>query len=93
MRNADRNGSDRRAKNLERAEDLLERLEPLVRSVVAGFTRDPATADELAQVLPDLPDLWTGATPRTIPTQRHTMCDMPLGPARLSVKSSRITRQ
>ncbi len=49
MRNGDRNGSDRRAKNLERAEDLLERLEPLVRSVVAGFTRDPATADELAQ--------------------------------------------
>ena len=33
----------------ERAEDLLRRLEPLVRSVVAGFTRDPTTADELCQ--------------------------------------------
>ena len=30
-------------------EDMLRRLEPLVRSVVARFTREQATADELAQ--------------------------------------------
>ncbi|MCY3809001.1 MAG: sigma-70 family RNA polymerase sigma factor [Gemmatimonadetes bacterium] len=33
----------------ERDEDLLRRLEPLVRSVVARFARDRTTADELAQ--------------------------------------------
>ena len=41
--------SDHRAEGIERAEGMLLRLEPLVRSVVARFERDGATADELVQ--------------------------------------------
>ena len=40
-------GRNRRAG--ERGEDLLRRLEPLIRSVVARFAADEAAADELAQ--------------------------------------------
>lgn len=40
---------DHRADARDRGDDLLFRLEPLVRSVVARFRRDPAAADELMQ--------------------------------------------
>ena len=43
-------GNSHQAREREAGEDLLPRLEPLVRSVVAGFGRDRASADELAQL-------------------------------------------
>ena len=44
------NDDDRQAKACEAGEGLLPRLEPLIRSVVAGVARDHASADELVQV-------------------------------------------
>lgn len=43
-------GSNHQARACEAGEDLLLRLEPLIRSVVAHFARDRASADELVQV-------------------------------------------
>ena len=48
MRNDD--GNSHQAKACEAGEDVLLRMEPLIRSVVAGFARDRASADELAQI-------------------------------------------
>ena len=42
-------GNNHQARECEAGEDLLLRLEPLIRSVVAGFARDRASADELVQ--------------------------------------------
>ena len=42
-------GNSHQARDCEAAEDVLLRLEPLIRSVVAGFARDRASADELVQ--------------------------------------------
>ena len=42
-------GNSRRPTECETCDDLLLRLDPLIRSVVARFTLDRATADELAQ--------------------------------------------
>lgn len=42
-------GNNRRPTECEGSDDLLLLLDPLIRSVVARFARDPATADELAQ--------------------------------------------
>ena len=46
MRHDDDNNQ---ARTCEAGEDLLLRLEPLIRSVVAGFARDRASDDELVQ--------------------------------------------
>ena len=43
-------GDDHQARACEAGEDLLLRLEPLIRSIVARFARDRASADELVQV-------------------------------------------
>ncbi len=43
-------GNDPQARECEAGADLLRRLEPLIRSVVASFARDRASADELVQV-------------------------------------------
>jgi len=42
--------NNHQARTCEAGEDLLLRLEPLIRLVVAGFARDRTSADELAQV-------------------------------------------
>ena len=43
-------GSSHQARECEAGEEMLLRLEPLIRSVVAGFARDRARVDELVQV-------------------------------------------
>ena len=43
-------GNSHQARTCEGGEDLLLRLESLLRSVVAGFARDQASADELVQI-------------------------------------------
>ena len=46
----DDDGNSHQARECDAGEDVLLRLEPLIRSVVAGFARDRASADELEQV-------------------------------------------
>lgn len=43
-------GNNQQAGECDAGEELLVRLEPLIRSVVAGFARDRASVDELVQV-------------------------------------------